>query len=46
VIGLGGGVIASGRIIDRLTRGPRRIFVIAPASLSVSFNLAFLWTPT
>jgi hypothetical protein len=46
VIGLGGGVIASGRIIDRLIRGPPRIFVIASASLSVSFNLAFVWTST
>jgi MFS family permease len=49
VIGMGGGMIASGRIIDRFTRGSRRVFAIAPAvSLAVSmpFYLAFVWAPT
>ena len=49
VIGMGGGMIASGRIIDRFTRGSRRVFAIAPAvSLAVSmpFYLTFVWAPT
>ena len=49
VVGMGGGMIASGRIIDRFTRGSRRVFAIAPAvSLAVSmpFYLAFVWAPT
>ncbi|SFP57871.1 Sugar phosphate permease [Sphingomonas rubra] len=48
VIGMGGGMVASGRIIDRFSRGSRRVFAIAPAvSLAVAapFYLAFVWAP-
>jgi MFS family permease len=49
VIGMGGGMIVSGRIIDHFTRGSRRVFAVAPAiSLAVAmpFYVAFVWAPT
>ncbi|WP_137898889.1 MFS transporter [Sphingomonas sp. 2SG] len=49
VFGMGGGMVASGRIIDRFSRGSRRVFAIAPAvSLAVAlpFYLGFVWAPT
>ena len=49
VIGMGGGMIASGRIIDRFSRGSRRVFAIAPAcslAISMPFYLAFVWAPS
>ena len=48
VVGMGGGMIASGRIIDRFSQASRRVFAIAPAvSLAVAlpFYLAFVWAP-
>ena len=49
VVGMGGGMIASGRIIDHFSRrGSRRVFAVAPAlSLAVSmpFYIAFVWAP-
>ncbi|KQM54448.1 MFS transporter [Sphingomonas sp. Leaf208] len=49
VIGMGGGMIASGRIIDRFARRSRRVFAIAPAvslAISMPFYVAFVWAPT
>ncbi|MES2754179.1 MAG: MFS transporter [Pseudomonadota bacterium] len=48
IIGMGGGMIASGKIIDRFTRRSRRAFALAPAiSLAVAapFYMAFVWAP-
>lgn len=48
VVGMGGGMIASGRIIDRFSRGSRRVFAIAPAvslAIALPFYLAFIWAP-
>lgn len=49
VVGMGGGMILSGRIIDRLTRKSRAGYALAPAaSLAVAmpFYLLFVWSPT
>ena len=48
LIGMGGGMIVSGRVIDRMTRKSRTGYAIAPAlSLAVAmpFYLAFVWAP-
>ncbi|MET0309413.1 MAG: MFS transporter [Sphingomonas sp.] len=48
LIGMGGGMIVSGRIIDRFTRRTRTAYAMAPAvSLAVSlpFYVAFVWAP-
>jgi predicted MFS family arabinose efflux permease len=48
VVGMGGGMIISGRVIDRMTRTSRAGYAIAPAlSLAVAmpFYLAFIWAP-
>lgn len=48
LIGMGGGMIASGRIIDRMTRSSRAGYAIAPAaSLAVAmpFYIGFVWAP-
>ncbi|MGJ3628455.1 hypothetical protein AB5I41_18705 [Sphingomonas sp. MMS24-JH45] len=47
-IGMGGGMIVSGRVIDRMTRRSRAGYAIAPAvSLAVAmpFYLGFVWAP-
>ena len=49
IIGMGGGMIASGKVIDRLTLKSRRAFAIAPAmslAIAAPFYLAFVWAPT
>jgi MFS family permease len=49
IVGMGGGMIASGRIIDRVTRSSRLGYATLPAmSLAVAmpFYLAFVWSPT
>jgi predicted MFS family arabinose efflux permease len=49
VLGMGGGMVLSGRVIDRMTRTSRAGYAIAPAlSLAVAmpFYLGFLWAPT
>ncbi len=49
VVGMGGGMLLSGRIIDRMTRNSRAGYAIAPAaSLAVAmpFYLGFIWAPT
>ncbi|MCP3731073.1 MFS transporter [Sphingomonas sp. MG17] len=48
VLGMGGGMVVSGRVIDRMTRTSRAGYAIAPAlSLAVAmpFYLGFVWAP-
>lgn len=48
LVGMGGGMIVSGRVIDRMVRRSRTGYAIAPAlSLAVAmpFYLAFIWAP-
>lgn len=48
LVGMGGGMVISGRVIDRMTRQSRAGYAIAPAaSLAVAmpFYLAFIWAP-
>ncbi|MEH3158854.1 MAG: MFS transporter [Sphingomonas taxi] len=48
VLGMGGGMIASGRIIDHFARSSRRVFAIAPAvslAIALPFYLGFVWAP-
>jgi MFS family permease len=47
-LGMGAGMIVSGKIIDRFTRRSRAVYAIAPAmSLAVAlpFYLGFVWAP-
>jgi predicted MFS family arabinose efflux permease len=47
-IGMGGGMIASGRVIDRMTRRSRAGYAVAPAvslAIAMPFYLAFVWAP-
>lgn len=49
VIGMGGGMLASGRIIDKVTRNSRRGFALLPAgslAIAMPFYLAFVWAPS
>jgi MFS family permease len=49
VVGMGGGMLASGRIIDRITRLSRRGYATLPAgslAIAMPFYLAFVWSPT
>ena len=46
VVGMGGGMLASGKIIDRMSAGSRRAFAIAPAAslaIAAPFYVAFVW---
>ncbi len=48
LIGMGGGMLASGPVIDRFTRRSKRAYALVPAAtltLAVPFYLAFVWTP-
>lgn len=48
VLGMGGGMIVSGRVIDRMTRTSRTGFALAPAlslAIAMPFYLAFVWAP-
>lgn len=48
-LGMGGGMVISGRVIDGMTRKSRAGYAIAPAaSLAVAmpFYIAFVWAPT
>lgn len=48
IIGMGGGMILSGRIIDRMTRKSRVGYAIAPALslvIAMPFYIAFVWAP-
>jgi len=47
-IGMSGGMILSGRVIDRLSRRSRQIYATAPAwslALAMPFYLYFVWVP-
>ena len=48
LIGMGGGILASGPAIDRFTRRSKRAYALVPAAtltLAIPFYLAFVWTP-
>jgi len=49
IFGMGGGILVSGRVIDRFTRRSRQAYAVIPAislSLAVLPFLAFVWAPT
>ena len=49
VVGMGGGIMASGKLIDRLTHASRRAYATAPAlslAIAMPFYLAFVWAPS
>ncbi|MFD1787048.1 spinster family MFS transporter [Sphingomonas floccifaciens] len=49
VVGMAGGMMLSGRIIDRMTRTSRTGYAVAPAAslaIAMPFYLAFVWAPT
>ncbi|WP_423605324.1 spinster family MFS transporter [Sphingomonas sp. MS122] len=48
VLGMGGGMVLSGRVIDRMTRRSRAGYAVAPAlslAIAMPFYLGFLWAP-
>ncbi|WP_114227144.1 MULTISPECIES: spinster family MFS transporter [Sphingomonas] len=48
ILGMGGGMVVSGRLIDRLAGGSRRGFATLPAgslAIAAPFYLAFIWVP-
>lgn len=48
IVGMGGGMLLSGKVIDRLSGRSRRVYAIGPAaSLAVAmpFYLGFIWAP-
>jgi predicted MFS family arabinose efflux permease len=48
-IGMGGGILASGPVIDRFTRRSKQAYALAPAAslaLALPFYLAFVWAPS
>ncbi len=48
VVGMGGGMIVSGRLIDKFTKHSRRWFALLPAAslaIAMPFYLAFVWSP-
>jgi predicted MFS family arabinose efflux permease len=48
VVGMGGGMILSGRVIDRMTRTSRAGYAVAPAvslAAAMPFYIAFVWAP-
>lgn len=49
LIGMGGGMVVSGRIIDRMTRKSRAGYALAPAAsllVAMPFYLGFIWAPS
>ena len=49
IVGMGGGMLVSGRVIDVLTAKSRRYFASLPAgsmAISLPFYVAFVWAPT
>ncbi len=47
-LGMGAGMIVSGRVIDRMTRHSRVVYAMAPAislALALPFYVAFVWAP-
>ncbi|WP_428149855.1 spinster family MFS transporter [Brevundimonas sp.] len=48
-IGMGGGIFASGYLIDRYTKVSRKAYALLPAislSLALPFYIAFVWAPS
>jgi predicted MFS family arabinose efflux permease len=48
-IGMGGGIFASGPVIDRFTRHSKQAYALVPAAsltLALPFYLAFVWCPS
>lgn len=49
LIGMGGGILSSGPLIDRFTRRSKQAYALVPAaslSLALPLFLAFVWSPT
>lgn len=49
IVGMGGGMIASGKLIDRLSLRSRTAFATAPAAslaIAAPFYVGFVWAPT
>ena len=49
LVGMGGGIFVSGRVIDRFTRRSKQAYAVVPAlslSLAVLPFLGFIWAPT
>lgn len=49
LVGMGGGILVSGPIIDRFTRRARQAFALIPAvslTLAIAPFIAFVWAPT
>ena len=49
LLGMGGGMVLSGRIIDRLTLKSRAGYALAPAAslaIAMPFYIAFVWAPS
>lgn len=48
LVGMGGGMVLSGRVIDRMTRTSRAGYAVAPAlslAIAMPFYLGFIWAP-
>ena len=48
LVGMGGGMLVSGKVIDRMTARSRRYFASLPAgslAISLPFYVAFVWAP-
>jgi predicted MFS family arabinose efflux permease len=49
IVGMGGGMIASGRVIDRLATRTRKTYAVAPAvslAIAAPFCAGFIWAPS
>ncbi len=49
IIGMGGGMIATGKVIDRMATQSRRMYALAPALslvIAAPFCAAFIWAPS
>jgi len=49
LVGVGGGIFVSGRVIDRFTRRAKQAYALVPAAtlgIALPFYLAFVWTPS
>jgi MFS family permease len=47
-VGMGGGMLTSGRVIDRFIKRSRQVYAIGPAlslAISLPFYVAFVWAP-
>ncbi|RHW19485.1 MFS transporter [Sphingomonas gilva] len=47
-LGMGGGMVVSGRVIDRMTRRSRAGYAVAPAmslAIAMPFYIGFVWAP-